>query len=370
MLSFFKRLAAQVATPKPGRVTLFVGDDGVPAYKDETDAVHSLRGGQGDAGDKGDQGDPGLSAYEVWLAAGNVGTEADYLASLKGAKGDAGPEGAGVPTGGAVDAILAKQTAADRVMKWIGKATTTLAQAGTDNNSWMTPSLTAAEILSLTGFGAAPTTAAIADANTLGGSKVSRTNGSTANLPAGMAADGALLTIQTASDQAIQVWSTVREIGVSNRPALFVRGYYGATQAWGAWRRMADDSNVVHAAGDETVQGSKTWSNTQIYNGPVQFGGNVYLRWGATGTAGAIRGTGTSFVLSAGDSAEVPGTIFWRPAGSTNSATQVALSPAGMIFTLADDAKLATRRSLNLPVTISATAPASPTAGDIWIDIS
>lgn len=44
------------------------------------------------------QGPEGKSAYEVWLAAGNEGTELDYLASIKGDKGEPGPEGPqGVP---------------------------------------------------------------------------------------------------------------------------------------------------------------------------------------------------------------------------------------------------------------------------------
>lgn len=39
-----------------------------------------------------DKGDTGQSAYQLWLAAGNVGTEAQYLASLRGASiaGDKG----------------------------------------------------------------------------------------------------------------------------------------------------------------------------------------------------------------------------------------------------------------------------------------
>ena len=35
-------------------------------------------------------GDNGLSAYEIWLAEGNTGTEQDFIDSLKGAKGDPG----------------------------------------------------------------------------------------------------------------------------------------------------------------------------------------------------------------------------------------------------------------------------------------
>lgn len=36
---------------------------------------------------------PGDSAYQVWLKAGNVGTQQDFLNSLKGAKGDPGSPG-------------------------------------------------------------------------------------------------------------------------------------------------------------------------------------------------------------------------------------------------------------------------------------
>ena len=40
------------------------------------------------AGSEGKPGAPGKSAYDIWLEAGNTGTEEDYLASLKGEKGD------------------------------------------------------------------------------------------------------------------------------------------------------------------------------------------------------------------------------------------------------------------------------------------
>ena len=42
---------------------------------------------------QGPKGDDGKSAYQVWLDAGNTGTEADYLASLKGATGAPGKDG-------------------------------------------------------------------------------------------------------------------------------------------------------------------------------------------------------------------------------------------------------------------------------------
>ena len=51
------------------------------------------QGPKGDPGDTGDKGAQGKSAYDLWLEAGNVGTEADFLLSLKGNPGDTGPQG-------------------------------------------------------------------------------------------------------------------------------------------------------------------------------------------------------------------------------------------------------------------------------------
>ncbi len=77
----------------------------------ETDFLNSLKGEKGDVGEqgiqgekgdqgntgakgsKGDTGADGKSAYDVWLAQGNSGTEADFLNSLKGEKGDKGDTG-------------------------------------------------------------------------------------------------------------------------------------------------------------------------------------------------------------------------------------------------------------------------------------
>jgi hypothetical protein len=64
--------------------------------------IINLKGATGAPGAKGDTGNTGAtgpagpagkSAYQVWLDAGNTGTEADYLASLKGATGPAGKDG-------------------------------------------------------------------------------------------------------------------------------------------------------------------------------------------------------------------------------------------------------------------------------------
>ena len=43
--------------------------------------------GKGASGPRGQQGEAGLSAFQIWLSLGNVGTEADFIASLQGSGG-------------------------------------------------------------------------------------------------------------------------------------------------------------------------------------------------------------------------------------------------------------------------------------------
>ena len=50
-------------------------------------------GPPGTAGADGTDGAPGASAYDIWLAAGNTGTEADFLTSLQGTDGIDGTNG-------------------------------------------------------------------------------------------------------------------------------------------------------------------------------------------------------------------------------------------------------------------------------------
>jgi hypothetical protein len=58
-----------------------------------------LQGTQGPVGPQGATGDDGLTAYEVWLAAGNTGNETTFLASLVGPQGPIGNMGAAGPQG-------------------------------------------------------------------------------------------------------------------------------------------------------------------------------------------------------------------------------------------------------------------------------
>lgn len=55
--------------------------------------VDGVTGPQGPSGANGIDGQDGLSAYQIWLNAGNTGTEAQFLASLQGAQGIQGPQG-------------------------------------------------------------------------------------------------------------------------------------------------------------------------------------------------------------------------------------------------------------------------------------
>ncbi|MEL6732909.1 MAG: hypothetical protein AAFP83_17400, partial [Bacteroidota bacterium] len=53
----------------------------------------SFAGQDGAMGAQGPQGADGESAYEIWIAEGNAGTEQDFLDSLQGEKGDPGSYG-------------------------------------------------------------------------------------------------------------------------------------------------------------------------------------------------------------------------------------------------------------------------------------
>ena len=103
-------LASQGADGKPGEDGKN-GENGAPgksAYDlwleagntgSEEDYLESLKGKDGSEGAAGKDGEDGKSAYELWLAAGNQGSEEDYLNSLKGKDGEDGKEGPQGPQG-------------------------------------------------------------------------------------------------------------------------------------------------------------------------------------------------------------------------------------------------------------------------------
>ncbi len=66
----------------------------------------------------GVDGTDGDSAYEVWINAGNVGTQQDFLDSLVGQDGADGTDGEGVAAGGTANQILVKQSGTDYDTGW------------------------------------------------------------------------------------------------------------------------------------------------------------------------------------------------------------------------------------------------------------
>lgn len=70
--------------------------DAVQSYEEWLESIKGANGRDGINGTDGKDGKDGAdgkSAYEIWLAAGNTGTEADFLASLKGDSGAQGAQG-------------------------------------------------------------------------------------------------------------------------------------------------------------------------------------------------------------------------------------------------------------------------------------
>lgn len=63
----------------PEQLELLIGPPGTQGEQ----GIQGERGAQGEQGIQGIQGEQGLSAYQIWLQNGNIGTEQDYLASLK-----------------------------------------------------------------------------------------------------------------------------------------------------------------------------------------------------------------------------------------------------------------------------------------------
>ncbi len=195
----------------------------------------------------------------------------------------------GLPSGGTAGQLVRKAGSADYAVEWFTPgagataafATADQAAAGTATDVLMNPALTATAMFGLLGMGGAGSNVATAaDANTTVPGRVFRTTGATLNLPSGLATDGVLLHLKTTGDQVLQLFSSVREASATNYPALWVRGKYGSTQGaggWGSWRKMADDGQVVHTSGNETISGDKTWRGG-IHNwylgavGSVQYG--------------------------------------------------------------------------------------------------
>ncbi|MEY4417744.1 MAG: hypothetical protein RIQ88_182 [Actinomycetota bacterium] len=70
---------------------LWVAQNNTGTEQDFLNSLVGKNGANGSNGSNGSNGTDGKSAYQIWLDAGNNGTEADFLASLKGADGTCSP---------------------------------------------------------------------------------------------------------------------------------------------------------------------------------------------------------------------------------------------------------------------------------------
>lgn len=180
----------------------------------------------GPAGDDGADGVDGASAYEVWLDAGNTGTEADYLASLVGPSGAAEAQeytdtvvaaeveradGAYEPAGAAATAQSTAVTtaAADATTKADTARTTAISAAASDAtskaNAAQAAATTAASSDATSKANAAQsaaTAAAAADAATKAGSAQSAATAAAASAAAALYLPKALLTVDAFMAQA------------------------------------------------------------------------------------------------------------------------------------------------------------------------
>ena len=90
----FTMIASDVNDPDDGKLYVWNGTNFT--YVADLSGSQGIKGDKGDKGDQGDKGDPGeqgLSAYQVAVNAGFVGSVTQWLESLVGAKGDKGDKG-------------------------------------------------------------------------------------------------------------------------------------------------------------------------------------------------------------------------------------------------------------------------------------
>lgn len=92
---------SEVFTLLDGKVNQADFDTTVNALQSNIDNIELTPGPQGPPGQDGQPGQPGadgvdgLSAYQIWLDAGNIGTEQDFLDSLEGPPGPPGADAVG-----------------------------------------------------------------------------------------------------------------------------------------------------------------------------------------------------------------------------------------------------------------------------------
>ena len=206
---------------------------GLPGVAGETGPT-GARGADGQIGATGPTGADGLSAYQVWLALGNTGSEANFITSLTGPQGATGATGPAGATGASgtngADGLSAYQV-------WLA-----LGNTGSEANF----------ITSLTGpqgaTGATGPAGATGPTGATGPQGASGRNG----------ANGL---------SAYQVWLT---LGNTGSEANFItsltgpQGATGATGPQGADGAAASAATFVDLSSNQAIGGTKTFTNPLV----------------------------------------------------------------------------------------------------------
>lgn len=128
---------------------------------------------------------------------------------------------------------------------------------------------------------------------------------------------------------------------------------------------------AVGLVGSESIAGNKTLTGrlTLADGQNISTGGT--LNWVTDSIISGRVVAESSGLMTVSGSGGSTGGVRLRPTSPTSATGQFLLNPDGSTLWSGNaPALLASRRSLGIPITISATAPASPVTNDIWLDIS
>ena len=251
-------------------------------------------------------GSDGLSAYQVAVVNGFIGTESEWLASLVGPAGATGPAGAGVAIGGTTGQVLIKNSNADYDTAW---------------ETLGSMALQSANAVNITGGSINGATIGATTANTIRGTSITATSGfygSGANLTS--IPNSALVNSSfTINGNLLSLGGTIN-ITASNPYALTLgSGLLGTSYNGSSAVTTSIDTSIVSTLNgtqtltNKTINGSNNTlsniGNSSLINSSVTFNGqNVALGSSGTITANTTNslafGTGFSSGSFNGSSAQ------------------------------------------------------------------
>lgn len=310
--------------------------------------IQGIQGEQGIQGVAGTDGVDGDSAYEVALANGFVGTEAEWLASLEGpqgipgvdgvdgATGPEGPAGPGLPIGGTAGQIPAKIDGTDFNVQWIdapsgGGASFSdfdSVNRGVGRQAFIVSAGTMANNISVVG-----------GRFTVGGTGTQETIDANQNVP-----NSAYQRPGTAGSAYHSIYSTVP-------------GWYRDSRGFWLKVRFSLSNYASNASGGAFV-GLSTHNNAAIINNTqaqstigVMYDGNLSYNWRMITNGGTTTRTTTNLTVGANLNKEFELVLFAKPDGTVSyrfKDVEAGVSREGSLTT-------------NLPASTTGLAPVSLT---------